>query len=259
MKAFGLSFRPSGNQLLICENSGNIQYSDGEPEETKLFRTINSVNDLSSTSWELQSLINSWARRYHLSIHRGAIVRCLPLATNSRVLELGAGCGAVTRALGEKFAAVDAVEGSAVRAQICASRCRDLSNVRIFAADINDILPQPEYDVVFLVGVLEWSKNYLRFDDPFQFCLQVASRALKQGGVLVIAIENQVGLKYLLGIGEDHSGIQFEGLQGYPTFRQAETFSKAKLLELLSRVGLNATRFLYPFPDYKLARVILTD
>jgi SAM-dependent methyltransferase len=259
MKAFGLSFRPSENQLLISENSGNIQYSDGEPEETKLFRTINSVSDLSSTSRELQSVINSWAQRYHLSIHRGAIIRCLPLGANSRVVELGAGCGAVTRALGEKFAAVDAVEGSVVRARICASRCRDLPNVRVFAADINKILPQPDYDVVFLVGVLEWSKGYIHGDDPFRFFLEIATSALKVDGVLVIAIENQVGLKYLLGIGEDHSGIELEGLQGYPTFRQAETFSKAKLLELLNSVGLNATRFLYPFPDYKLARVLLTD
>jgi len=199
MKAFGLSFRPSENQLFSCGNGGNIQYSDGNEEETKLFRIINSVNDLSSTSCELQSVINSWAQRYHLSMHRGAIVRSLPLAANSRVFELGAGCGAVTRALGEKFAAVDAVEGSAVRARICASRCRDLPNVRVFAADINNILPQPDYDIAFLVGVLEWSKGYIQFNDPFRFCLQIAFRALKQGGVLVLAIENQIGTLNLFG------------------------------------------------------------
>ena len=259
MEAFGLSFRRAENRLHISDDTGTIQYSDGESEETKLFRTIGSIKDLSSISWELQRLIESWAQRYHLSMHRGAIVRCLPLSPHSQVLELGAGCGAVTRALGEKFAVVDAIEGSAARARICASRCRDLANVRVFATNINNISPEHNYGLVFLVGVLEWSKGYIDVADPFRSCLQIASRALNESGVLVIAIENQVGLKYLLGIGEDHSGIELEGLHGYPTFNRAETFSKQKLLELLNSVGLNAVRFLYPFPDYKLAKVILTD
>jgi SAM-dependent methyltransferase len=259
MNAFGLSFRPSENQLHISDDTGAIRYSDGETEETQLFEAISSATDLSATSWELQNVITSWAQRYHLSIHRGAIVRCLPFSSNLQVLELGAGCGAVTRALGEKFAMVDAIEGSTTRARICASRCRDLPNVRVFAADINKLVPRPKYDIVFLVGVLEWSKGYLDADNPFQACLQLAARALKENGVLIIAIENQLGLKYFLGIGEDHCGVELEGLHGYPTFRHAETFSKAKLCRLLSEIGLRAIRFLYPFPDYKLAKVILTD
>lgn len=259
MNAFGLLFRPSENQLQISDDIDAIQYSDGETAETKLFEAISSATDLSATSWELQNVIENWAQRYHLSMHRGAIVRCLPFSASLQVLELGAGCGAMTRALGEKFSTVDAIEGSTARARICASRCRDLPNVRVFAADINKVVPQPDYDIVFLVGVLEWSKGYIHADSPFRACLQIAARALKDNGVLIIAIENQLGLKYFLGIGEDHCGIELEGLHGYPTFRHAETFSKAKLCELLSEIGLRAIRFLYPFPDYKLAKVILTD
>jgi SAM-dependent methyltransferase len=259
MNAFGLSFRRSENQLHISDDIDVIRYSDGETEETKLLEAISSASDLSAISWELQNVIKSWAQRYHLSMHRGAIVRCLPFSPDLQVLELGAGCGAVTRALGEKFAVVDAIEGSTARARICASRCRDLPNVRVFATDINKVALQPDYDIVFLVGVLEWSKGYIGADNPFQACLQIAATALKENGVLIIAIENQLGLKYFLGIGEDHCGIELEGLHGYPTFRHAETFSKAKLRGLLSKIGLRAIRFLYPFPDYKLAKVILTD
>ena len=259
MDIFGLSFRQAGDRFYISDGTREFQYSDGEIEEKTLIELINSTPDLSAISWDLHKNINSWAQRYHLSIHRGAIIRCLPIPSNARVLELGAGCGAVTRALGEKFAMVDGVEGSETRASICASRCRDLPNVRVFVADINSMTPRPDYDVVFLVGVLEWSKGYANAANPFQRCLQIASDSLKEGGIIIIAIENQLGIKYFLGIGEDHCGKQLEGLQGYPTFHSVETFSKAKLYSLAREAGMTAVRFLYPYPDYKLARVILTD
>ena len=259
MNIFGLSFRQAADRFYISDETREFQYSDGEIEEKTLIELINSTSDLSAISWDLHKNINSWAQRYHLSMHRGAIIRCLPITSNARVLELGAGCGAVTRALGEKFAKVDGIEGSETRASICASRCRDLPNVRVFVADINSMIPRPDYDVVFLVGVLEWSKGYVNGAHPFQRCLQIASDSLKEDGIIVIAIENQLGIKYFLGIGEDHCGMELEGLQGYPTFHSVETFSKAKLYSLAREVGMTAVRFLYPYPDYKLTRVILTD
>jgi hypothetical protein len=259
MKAFGLSFSQSENRLYVSPDTGTIRFSDGEQIERELFEVISSARDISATSWELQKSINSWARRYHLSMHRGTIIRSLPFSSDAQVLELGAGCGAITRALGEKFAIVDAIEGSVSRARICASRCRDLLNVRVFAADINKIIPSSAYDIVFLVGVLEWSKGYVTAINPFKRCLEIASGSLKEDGVLVVGIENRLGLKYLLGIGEDHCGIEFEGVHGYPTFHEAETFSKAELESMLRESEMAAVRFLYPYPDYKLARVILSD
>lgn len=47
------------------------------------------------------------------------------------VLEIGCGCGAITRALGEFGADVVALEGSSLRAEIAATRCRDLGGVTV--------------------------------------------------------------------------------------------------------------------------------
>ena len=95
---------------------------------------------------------------------------------------MGAGGGAITRALGEKFASVDAIEGSIDRARICASRCRDLPQVRVFGADLSKIDPEPNYDLVVLIGVLEWSSGFLQGENPFQRCFNIASRALTENG-----------------------------------------------------------------------------
>ena len=259
MRAFGRSFHKAEHGLYVSSSGTQCCYSDGEEKESRLLQIINSAQDLSSLSLELHKDQRSWVERYHLSMHRGAIIRCLTLSPNSRVLEIGAGCGAITRSLGEKFMWVDAIEGSLSRARICASRCRDLPNVRVFTSDINEIEVEPNYDLVVLVGVLEWSKGFIGDTNPFQKCLQIASKALKEDGTILIAIENQLGLKYFLGSGEDHCGTPLEGLHGYPTFHSAETFSKLRLSSMLLEAGFNAVRFLYPFPDYKAARVVLTD
>ena len=259
MNIFGKSFHKAGDNLYATENNLSFTYSDGDENETRLLEVTNSARDLSSLSLELHQNDQSWIDRYHFSMHRGSIVRCLPLSRHTRVLEIGAGCGAVTRALAEKFAQVDAIEGSLNRARVCSSRCRDLENVRVFASEISQITPEPSYDLVILVGVLEWSSGFVEGIHPFRKCLQIASNALVEDGAIVIAIENQLGLKYFLGSGEDHCGKEFEGLHGYPTFHLAETFSKLRLSEMLRATGLMALRFMYPFPDYKMARVVITD
>jgi hypothetical protein len=257
--AFGLSFRRFAENFFGDESGHDISYSDGMEEEKGLLAAVTAATDRSSLSWQLHDMAMSWVERYHFSVHRGAIVRCLPFPRSKRVLELGAGCGAITRTLGERFDHVDAIEGSVQRARICAKRCEDLIGVRVFAADINKILPEPQYDLVFLVGVLEWSQGFLPGSNPFQRCLEIASKSLRDDGVMVVAIENQLGLKYFLGSGEDHCGVPMEGLHGYPSVARAKTFSRLGLSGLLKDGGFPVSRFLFPFPDYKLARVVLTD
>ena len=65
----------------------------------------------------------------------------------------------------------------------------------------------------------------------------------------MIAIENRLGLKYWAGATEDHTGLYFEGLEGYPTTDYVRTFSKPELEALLRQSGYGLDY--YPYPDYK--------
>ena len=78
---------------------------------------------------ELAAAIRDWPSQYHLDAARANLLRPIAPASGATVLEIGAGCGAITRFLGETGATVLALEGSLARARIAASRCRDLDNV----------------------------------------------------------------------------------------------------------------------------------
>ena len=109
-----------------------IAYSDGYIVENRLLEVMKNSKDLSSTSTELQAAIQDWPSEYHLSWVRSNLLRSLQLYKTDEILELGCGCGAISRFLGETVAKVVAVEGSKERAKIAAERCRDLPNVDVY-------------------------------------------------------------------------------------------------------------------------------
>jgi len=243
----------------LLNDSGIFNYSDGDEVECRLLATMKECSDLGSASTELSQHIVDWPSEYHLSPIRHNLLRLIQFDRDVRVLELGCGCGAMTRYLGESGAEVIAVDGSVRRAQIAAERCRDLPNVRVVSENLMDFETDQRFDVVTLIGVLEYAPRYISAIDPVVACLEKAQSLLKPDGVLVLAIENQLGLKYFNGCAEDHLGAPYYGLHGFYRDDEPTTFGRAVLEEKLVKAGLPHHRFYYPFPDYKLPQVILSD
>lgn len=89
-----------------------IDYSDGDAAEQRLARIVGSANDLSTFSSELRNQCLDWLTIYHLSSQRGNVLRPFERQLKGRVLEIGAGCGAISRFLGENGGQILALEGS---------------------------------------------------------------------------------------------------------------------------------------------------
>ncbi|MDO4682725.1 MAG: class I SAM-dependent methyltransferase [Lautropia sp.] len=248
--AYNLFYRPGAEAF---------GYSEGAEAEQRLLDIVESVSDRSTFSPEWLERIVDWSTRYHFTRARHCLVRPLDIQPGERVLELGCGAGAITRYLGETGAEVTAVEGSQARAKVAAARCADLPNVTVIADDLQAVDVQGQYDWVTLIGVLEYAAAYSTEEKPYQAYLASAIRHLKPGGKVVIAIENQLGLKYFNGCGEDHLGQVFVGLQDLYPARGARTFGRQALAAVLSRAGLTRQQWLYPYPDYKVPSVVLTD
>ncbi|MDN7944084.1 methyltransferase [Burkholderia multivorans] len=237
--------------------SASFAYSDGDDVEESLARILQEAQDLSVLSPELAAHCTDWPHRYHLSASRANLLRPLSHRLTGDILEIGAGCGAITRYLGECGGNVLALEGSRRRASIAALRTRDLPNVIVLNERFGDFAVDRKFDVVTLIGVLEYAALFGDGDDPAHSMLQAVCRMLKPGGILILAIENQLGLKYLAGAPEDHLGIPMFGIQGLYQKPGVETFGKLELDRRLAAAGFRTRQLALPFPDYKLPSSVL--
>lgn len=235
-------------------------YADGG--ERHVHEVVAAAADTSVHSGQLAAAIRDWPSLYHLSPYRSTLYDCLGLTRPVDVVELGAGCGATTRWLGERMRSVLAVEGSRARAAVIRERCADLDTVDVVVGNFADVDLRGRADLVTLIGVLEYSHLYsLRHPgDPAGAAvetLELARGALRDDGLLLLAIENSLGLKYWNGAREDHSGRVHESIEGYPDLRTASAFNARQLERMARQAGFDATELLLPFPDYKLPRVVL--
>lgn len=246
---------------VYCNNKyESINYSDGDNIEQNIYEIISNVDDLSVISTELRHHCNDWPTVYHLGSERANILRPFEgILKGADVLEIGAGCGAITRFLGESGANVLAVEGSLKRAKIARSRTRDLDNVTVLAEKFADFDSEHKFDVITLIGVLEYANLFTTSDTPTKTMLEDIYSYLKPNGKLIIAIENQLGLKYFAGAPEDHKWKVMYGIEGRYTKNDPETFGKHKLQSILKSAKFNSHQFFAPFPDYKTANSIVTE
>ena len=236
-----------------------IAYSDGTDVEGRLLEQLQSASDLSVLSVELKRLCVDWVSTYHLSCNRANILRPIGSLADRDVLEIGSGCGAITRYLGESGARVLALEGSERRARITRARTRDLDKVTVLAESFERFSTASRFDVVTLIGVLEYAAQFVSGPSPALAMLRKAAELLKPGGRLVIAIENRFGLKYFAGADEDHVGQRMFGIEDRYRPNGVRTYGRAELDQLLRLAGFEQVRTMAAFPDYKLPVSIVTQ
>lgn len=236
-----------------------IGYNDGEEIEERLHRVIVGAQDVSLFSQELREAQIDWPSFYHLASCRANVLRPFESRLQgAQVLEIGAGCGAITRYLGETGAEVLALEGAVRRAQIARERTRELSNVVVVSENFQDFDIPMKFDVVTLIGVLEYAPLFMRGDSPVVAMLHRAREFLKPDGVLVVAIENKLGLKYFAGAPEDHTGREMDGIESRYKQDGPVTFGYRELHSLLGAAGYSNVEFLAALPDYKAPVSIIT-
>lgn len=237
---------------------GKDEYSEGEVED-ELLEIVK--NHKKSEFHKIIMERGQWSVLYHLSEVRGNILSWID-RTEGKVLEIGSGCGAITGTIAGKFKKVDCVELSKRRSLINAYRNRDADNISIKVGNFQDIESSldRDYDAVTLIGVLEYAELYINSKDAYRDFLNMILGKLKCGGKLYIAIENKLGLKYFAGSLEDHLAKYYVGIEGYPFTNGVRTFSKKELQKMLDEnESIAGYRFMYPYPDYKLPRMIYTD
>lgn len=243
--------------LILDWYSGQDIYSEGDVED----KIIHIIAETPPDDYVDAIYANfDWSTFYHLTHTRQNILNWYPFEAGSQVLEIGCGMGAITNMLCSRCAHVTAVELSLKRATATLLRCRERDNLDIIVGNLNDVEFGRQYDYITLIGVLEYQGSYTDGANPYKDFLRKVKTLLKPGGKLLLAIENQYGLKYWCGAREDHTGIPFEGMNQYSVSpKKVRTFSGASLENLIRESGWKHTFFYYPLPDYKLPTVIYSQ
>lgn len=237
---------------------GEDFYCDGEVED----ELLDIVKNYSSV--EYARIIEeraSWPILYHLSPLRENIVDFIPMEKDAKVLEIGSGCGAITGKLAEKAGSVTSIDLSKKRSLINAYRHQECDNITIHVGNFKDIEPDlpSDFDYICFIGVFEYGQSYINTKNPYTDWLGMMQKHLKDGGRIVIAIENRLGLKYFAGCTEDHLGTYFSGIEDYAQGGGVRTFVKSRLERIFEESGLTDYQFYYPYPDYKFMTSVFSD
>lgn len=228
-------------------------YSDGAVEDEVYERVCRKDPSLETDT--------DWTVFYHFSRLRHNILNWYPFKEKCSVLEIGGGCGALTGLLTQKASHVTTCELTMRRAKILYERHKDAENLEVVVGNFLNVTFDQKFDYVVVNGVLEYARGIMggEIADPYTAFLRRAKSYLKPGGVILLAIENRMGLKYLAGAAEDHVGVFFAGINGYCQGEHVQTFSQSELSKLCEKAGLNVYKWYYPYPDYKFPMEIFTD
>ncbi len=141
--------------------NGIDSYSDGDIEDELL-------NIVKSEKYDEKIVYESdeWPLIYHLSKKRQNILEWHDFGEDSTLLEIGSGCGAITKLFLKKLKKVVAVEISKKRSLINAYRNREFENLEIIVGNLNDIEIKEKFDYISLIGVLEYSRGFTDSHTP---------------------------------------------------------------------------------------------
>jgi len=135
------------------------------------------------------------------------------LEASGVVVDIGAGYGAISRALAPSVQTVISVDPTLERLQLLQLCARDagLDNVHPLHANGLELpLSKGCADAVVVMGVLEWvgtQQTTSPVDVLQQRFLRQVAAILRPGGQLVLGIENRWGYNYLLGDRDEHTGL----------------------------------------------------
>jgi ubiquinone/menaquinone biosynthesis C-methylase UbiE len=215
---------------------------------------------------------NPWLYKIITDRGRSLFLDFLPLREGGSFLDVGAGWGQVAIPL-SRFGNVFCLDVTLPRLLILREVARqEQAALRYICGNFSTFpFASRQFDTVIFNGSLEWITLGTPGDGIWtaqKAALQKAQRILRRGGLVYVGIENSLGLKYLLGAPDDHTGIpyltflseeaaeaRFQSEQGRRL--PAKTWSLAEYRTLFEGAGLSLRQVYGCFPDYKLIRSMI--
>lgn len=224
------------------------------------------LSDLKSRPWRdvVRDRFESsqpWLYRIITSPRRIACLDLLTIENGHRVLDVGSGWGQISIPL-SRICEVHALDQTVPRLRILREIARqEQAPLHYHCGDIRTYpFRDQSFDCIILNGVLEYLARGAA-ESPFDAQLSAIRRIrrlLKPDGRLFIAIENAIGLKYVLGTPDDHSGLPGTSIQFDPPAElPGHTWALDQYLDMFGQAGFAVEKSVACFPDYKLVDQVI--
>jgi 2-polyprenyl-3-methyl-5-hydroxy-6-metoxy-1,4-benzoquinol methylase len=216
---------------------------------------------------------NDWLFQIITSDSRSKFLKDRMPKPDDLVLDIGAGWGqfSIPLAKSNKVCSLEPTPERLDIIQSIAQQEKVSENMYFIGTNYLDIEFHTKFDLILSIGVLEWVGKFNNSDispDSAQFeFLKKTRYDLSEEGQLVIGIENRLGLKYLLGANDDHTGLPHISYLSKELAKSkfkkktkdelcCLTYSIKEYYNLLKDAGFQKIIFHAALPDYKLPKKI---
>jgi 2-polyprenyl-3-methyl-5-hydroxy-6-metoxy-1,4-benzoquinol methylase len=253
------------DNILLQDNifvgEGTSPYSDvGAYEEQQILAQLQGA-DWRDVVAQWYAEARPWLYQIITNPRRSAALNLLDLESAQECLDVGSGWGQLAIPLARQ-AQVHALDQTISRVRILREIARQESVHLQYC--VGDFLTFPfrpgSFDLIVMNGSLEYMG--LGHETPAWDCQLTAMRRakelLKPMGQLYIGIENALGLKYLMGAPDDHTGVPYEFLtEKLERSNQIAIWPLSQYLKLFDLAGLANIETYACFPDYKIPEFIV--
>ncbi len=195
----------------------------------------------------------------HLYIDRQFLLAWYPFKEGAEILEIGGGVGALTGLLCKRAKKVYTVEKKQNRAEIIKKRFENIQNLEVIHDNYMNLPYRKKFDYIVIHDIFGYVKKYIGAENPYQHFFAHLMEMLKDEGIILLATENRLGIKYFSGAIEDYSNKFFVGLDNFDGYDVIYTPTKRELEMMIEKCGLCHYKFYYPFPDNIFPTEIFTD
>lgn len=132
-------------------------------------------------------------------------------------------------------------------------------NIQLKTVDIKNLKLEGKYDYITLIGTFEYAPMIIDDEKSYSSFLKILREHLNKDGIIILAIDNRLGVKYLVGGKNKNYSKIFEGMEKKIQNGKANLLLKKELIKFIEEASFENFKFYYPLPDYKFTSAIYTD
>ena len=212
--------------------------------DNELKKIVESSSDI---DFDLAFLTDTSSTVTHeLSNIRKNILEWYDFNKTSSVLEINMQNGIITDLLCRKFDKVKSVAFSKKHVETIASKLNKYDNLEIIVSSLDDIKFSEKFDYITFIGGIE-NLNKI-YSGNFRDLLILLKGLINEDGHILIAVDNAMSCKRIVGGVDNYSLVPFEKITG---------ITRKKIID--DSQGILNSSIYYPLPDYKITNVIFSD